>query len=109
MPVKNGVEEISEREFNEKINNPLAVIDFWAEWCMPCLMMAPVIEEMAEKFRGKIVFAKVNIDDNKGLAEKFEIMSIPCLIVFKEGKEIERLVGAIPGEQLEEKLKSLVK
>ncbi len=108
MAVRNGVEEISEKQFEEKINSKLAIVDFFADWCMPCLIMAPVIEELNEKFKGKIEFAKVNVDENKELASKFNIMSIPTLIVFKQGKEIERITGALPPEQLEEKLSSLL-
>ncbi len=107
--VENGVDEISEKEFQEKINEMFVVVDFFAEWCMPCLMMSPIIEELAKKFKGKIEFVKVNVDDNSSLANKLGIMSIPTLVIFKEGKEIERLTGAISSEQLEEKLKSLVR
>lgn len=105
--INNGVEEISEKHFENKIRK-LAVVDFFAEWCMPCLMMAPIVEEMAEKFKGKVEFAKVNIDENSELAEKFEVMSIPTLIFFKHGKEDERIVGAIPAERFEEKLNELI-
>ena len=106
--VKNGVEEVSEKEFYEKINDKIALVDFFAEWCMPCVMMAPVIEDMSEKFKGKISFAKVNVDENQGLAEKYRIMSIPTLVIFKDGKEIDRIIGAIQQEQLVEKLKKLI-
>ena len=98
--------EISSKEFEETINNEtsLAVVDFYAEWCMPCLMMAPIFEDLAEKFR-QIKFVKINIDENSELASKFNISSIPCVIVFKEGKEIDRIKGALPQEILEEKIK----
>lgn len=99
--------EISEREFEETINDSkhkIAVVDFFAEWCMPCLMMAPVIEELASKMP-KVRFAKINVDENQNLSQKFKISSIPCLIVFKEGKEIERIVGSLPEEALEERIK----
>lgn len=110
MPkVRNGVEELSEKQFDDFVKKGICAIDFWASWCMPCLIMSPVIEEMSEKFRGKINFAKVNVNENKSLASKFDIMSIPCLIVFKEGKEVGRVIGNLPSEQLEEKLRKLVK
>jgi len=97
--------EISEREFEETINSKnIVVIDFFAEWCMPCLMMAPVIEELASKIPA-VRFAKVNVDENQGLSQKFKISSIPCLIVFKEGKEIDKIIGALSEEALEEKIK----
>jgi len=107
MAVKNGVEEISENGFEKFISKKLVVIDFWASWCMPCLIMSPIIEELAEKFK-QVKFGKVNVDDNSNLANKFKIMSIPTLIVFKEGKEIDRVIGSLPADVLEEKLKKYV-
>ena len=106
--VRNGVEEISEKQFSKKTKSGIVVVDFFAEWCMPCVMMGPVIEELSDKFKGKIDFVKVNIDDNSELARKHEIMSIPTLIVFKDGKEIDRIIGGIQAEQLEEKLKKSI-
>jgi thioredoxin 1 len=96
--------EISEKEFEETVNgNKLTVVDFYAEWCMPCLMIAPTIEELASKLT-KIKFVRVNVDENHTLSSKFGITSIPCLIVFKEGKEVNRMVGALPEEVIEEKI-----
>ena len=103
--------EISSNEFDETINNkekPVAVIDFFAEWCMPCLMIAPILEELAGKFK-TIKFARVNVDENKELSSKFNITSIPTLIVFKNGEEAERITGALPEEVLEEKMEKYVK
>ncbi len=107
--VNNCVEEISKNGFENRVNKPLAVVDFFAEWCMPCLMMSPVIEELAGKFKGKIEFCKVNIDENSDLTEKFNVMSVPCMIVFKKGKEVDRIIGAMPANVLEDKLKKLMK
>lgn len=98
--------EISSREFEETITDnkkPVAVIDFYAEWCMPCLMLAPVLEELAGKLKN-IKFARINVDDNKELSNKFNITSIPCLVIFKNGEEVERITGALPQEILEEKI-----
>ncbi len=102
--------EISAHEFNETINNskPIVIVDFFAEWCMPCLMMSPIIEELAGRFKD-IKFAKINVDENHEIAAKFGISSIPCMIVFQEGKEIDRIIGALPPEILEEKIKSYFK
>ncbi|MBI2046840.1 thioredoxin [Candidatus Pacearchaeota archaeon] len=88
----NGIDELSEKQFDSFIQKPVAVVDFFADWCMPCLMMAPVIEEMSEKFKGRIAFAKLNVDDNQKLSQKFKVMSIPTLIVFKKGEEAGRLI-----------------
>ncbi len=109
MSVSNCVEEISKNGFENKINKPVAVVDFFAEWCMPCVMMGPVIEELAEKFKGKIEFCKVNIDDNSDITEKFNVMSVPTLVVFKKGKEVDRIVGAMPANVLEDKLKKFLR
>ncbi len=98
--------EISNEEFNHIINNShkLVVVDFFAEWCMPCLMLAPVIEELAEKMKN-IEFAKINVDDNQELAQKFNVSSIPCLIIFKEGKPVDRIIGAQQQDAIEKKIK----
>ena len=108
MEKNNEVEEISGHSFNDFIKENMVLVDFFAEWCMPCLMLAPVVEEMAEKFSGKIKFGKINIDNEADLASKFGVMSIPTLIVFKDGVELDRIMGAMPAEQLEEKLNSLL-
>ncbi len=97
------VKELTNGEFEEFIKSGTAVIDFFAEWCMPCLMMAPVFDEMAEKF-SEINFGKINIDDDPELAEKYSIMSIPCIVIFKDGKEVERIVGQVAEEVLYEKI-----
>jgi len=104
MVNKDKVPELTNGEFEEYIKDGLALIDFFAEWCMPCLMMAPVIEELSEKFRGKIKFGKVNIEDNRVLAEKFEVRSIPNFVLFNNGKVLDNFVGAVSSDELEEKL-----
>ena len=91
--------------FDEAIKKyPVLVVDCWAEWCAPCLMIHPIIENLAKKYKGKIAFAKLNIDQNKEIAERFSIMSIPNLLVFKNGQNIDSIVGAMPQDALEEKL-----
>lgn len=80
---------------------PLVVIDCWAQWCGPCHMIAPVIEDLARDYTGKIVFGKLNTEENRMSATKFNIMSIPTLLVFKNGKLVDQLVGAMPREMLE--------
>jgi len=102
--------EITNQEFSEVINSShkLVVVDFFADWCMPCLMLAPVIEELADQIKD-VKFAKINVDDNKELAQKYEVRSIPCLIVFKDGEEVDRMVGNNSGDEIEEKLNGLLK
>ncbi len=101
--------EITDEEFDEIINNShkLVVVDFFAEWCFPCLMISPIFEELADKIK-EVKFVKVNVDDNQSLSKKFGISSIPCLIVFKDGKEVDRIVGGRTGEEIEERLKKFL-
>ena len=101
---KDSVPELSNGEFNEFTLKGLALIDFYAEWCMPCLMMAPILDELSEKFKKNINFGKVNVEDNQELAQKFNISSIPNMILFKDGKMVDQFIGSISPEELEEKL-----
>jgi thioredoxin 1 len=100
-----NVTELSGKEFDNFAKEKFVVIDFYADWCMPCLMMAPVIEDIARKFKGKIKFGKVNIEDNQELAQKFRIVSLPTFILFKDGKQADQFVGSKSIEDFEEKLK----
>ena len=98
--------EVNEKNFNELIRRySLVVVDFWAEWCGPCWMIAPIIEELAKEYSGKVVFLKLNVDQNRGLAAKFGIMSIPTLIIFKNGKPVDMIVGAYPKPLLEARIR----
>lgn len=92
-----SVLHMNEAGFNEKIPAaPIAMVDFWATWCGPCRMLAPVIEELGEKYEGKALIGKVDVDEEQGLAARFGVMSIPTVIFFQNGKEIDRKVGVIP-------------
>ena len=93
---------VTDATFTQTIKGyPLVVIDCWAPWCGPCNMVAPVIEELAGDYTGKIVFGKLNTEENRMSANRFSIMSIPTLLVFKNGKLVDQLVGAMPREMLE--------
>lgn len=81
------------------------LVDFWAPWCGPCLMIAPIVEEIAEKYEGKLKVCKLNVDESPYTASQYNIMAIPTLMVFKKGKEIERIVGVTSQKALEEKIK----
>ena len=98
--------EVSDQEFDEIIKNghKLVVVDFFAEWCMPCLMLSPVIEELASEIK-EVKFVKINVDDNKDLARRYQVSSIPCLVLFKDGNEVDRLVGNQSSEDIEGKIK----
>ncbi len=80
------------------------VVDCWAPWCGPCRMVGPVIDELAKEMQGKIVFGKLNVDENPNTSQRHNIMSIPTLLIFKNGKLVDQLVGAYPKEELKKKL-----
>jgi thioredoxin 1 len=94
--------ELADATFNEVIcRYPLVVVDCWAEWCAPCRMVGPVVEELARDYRGRIVFGKLNVDSNVRTPQQYGIMSIPTLLVFKNGQLANQLVGAMPRDMLE--------
>jgi thioredoxin 1 len=97
-----GIVNLSDATFDETIGgaDTAVVVDFWAEWCGPCKMIAPVLEDIAGEQAGKITIAKVNVDDNPDTARRYEIFSIPTLLVFKDGEVQKRLVGAKGKAQL---------
>lgn len=97
--------ELTDAKFREMIkNHPLVVVDCWAPWCAPCRMVAPILEELAREYAGRISFGKLNVDENQSVALEYQIMSIPTLLVFKNGKLVDRIVGAMPKKALEPKI-----
>jgi len=98
--------EVKDADFNEKIieaskNKPI-VVDFWATWCMPCNMLSPVLEKFAKEYNGKFILAKVNVDEAKAASQKYGIMSIPCVKLFKDGNVIDEFIGALPESDVKE-------
>lgn len=85
--------------------NPLVLVDFYADWCGPCRMMAPVVEELAKELEGKIVVAKLNVDENPDIAARFQIFSIPTFIIFKNSKPDQKIVGAVGKDGLIDKIR----
>ena len=83
------------------------LVDFWAQWCAPCRAVAPMLDELAEKYKGKFAVAKVNVDEVPDLAARFGVLNIPTLIFFKGGDEVDRVVGSQPKSQLEKKIQQL--
>ncbi|MFH1683363.1 MAG: thioredoxin [Candidatus Margulisiibacteriota bacterium] len=99
--------EISDAQFDQEIKTGTVFVDFWAPWCGPCLMMAPVFDKMSQKYP-QIKFLKVNTTDNVEQAGKLGVTGIPCIIVFNEGKEVERLIGVRPETAFEEAVKKYI-
>ena len=96
---------VTDAIFKETIqNHSLVVVDCWAPWCAPCHIVAPIIEELARDYAGKILFGKLNVDENRAVATQYQIMGIPTLLVFKNGKLADRIVGAMPRQVLERKI-----
>lgn len=94
---------ISKDNFHDEVikSDIPVVVDFWAEWCMPCKMVAPVLEEIAQDYSGRLKVAKVNVDDNSDVTQKYNIVSIPTLLLFKGGEVVGQQVGAVPRETIE--------
>ena len=82
-------------------SDQLVLVDFWAEWCGPCRMIAPILEQVAESMDGKVQIAKLNVDENQDVAVKYQVSSIPTLILFKDGEVADRVMGALPQSALE--------
>jgi len=100
-----GALDMEDKDFDTVIQRyPLVVIDCWAPWCGPCKMISPIVDNLAETHEGKIVFGKLNIDNNQATAMKFGIMSIPTLMIFKNGELADQIVGALPKGVLEQRI-----
>ncbi|MGQ9514492.1 MAG: thioredoxin [Thermoproteota archaeon] len=97
--------EITDATFEETIqNHPLVVVDCWAPWCGPCSIVAPIVEELSRDYAGKILFGKLNVDENRVVSMRYKIMSIPTLLVFKKGILVDSIIGAMPKQILEQRI-----
>ncbi|MBM7855014.1 thioredoxin 1 [Desulfohalotomaculum tongense] len=93
---------LSDADFKEKISGSEVpvLVDFWAEWCGPCKMIAPELEKLAGELTGKVQVAKINVDDNRGTPGEYQVMSIPTMVLFKDGREVERIIGFRKADEL---------
>jgi thioredoxin 1 len=97
---------LTDSNFREEISKyPVMVIDFWAPWCGPCRMVSPIMEQLASEYAGRVVFGKINIDENQMVAQSFGIQSIPTMMILKNSIVVDILVGALPKSQIETKLR----
>ena len=98
-----AVHQVSDADFEKTVlqGGKPALVDFWAPWCGPCRIIGPMIEELAPTYQGRAIIAKMNVDDNPMVAQKFGITSIPTLLMFKDGRMVDRIVGAMPKGELQ--------
>ena len=102
-----AVSPLTTQNFDEAVAEGITLLDFWAEWCGPCKMVAPTIDELAKEYEGKAKVAKINIDEESALAERFKVNSIPTLLIVKDGKEAKRFIGVTPKSKLSAALDEL--
>jgi thioredoxin 1 len=101
--------KLSEANFKSTVEeNPVLVVDLWSEWCPPCKMIEPIIEELANDYAGRVVFGKLNTDESPAIAVKYNVAAIPTLLFFKNGKFVDRIIGAVPKEHIDWKLKKII-
>ena len=101
---------VSDQNFQQEVleSDTPVLVDFWAEWCAPCRMIAPIVEELAAEYDGKVKFAKLDVDSNPETAMKYGVRSIPTLLVFRGGQPVEQVVGAVPKAALSKRLDSVL-
>jgi thioredoxin 1 len=100
------VHNITDTNFDSEVakSSIPVLVDFWAEWCGPCRLMAPILDEIAPAYKGRVKIGKLNVDENQDAPTKFGVMNIPTMIIFKTGKEVERIVGAMSKTELQKKI-----
>ncbi len=101
------IRELTSNDFDKFIKDDKTVIDFWAPWCGPCKMMSPIFEEAAKDLKDKAKFAKVNVDENSDLAQRFGVMSIPTIMFFRDGQPVDKAVGVLSKEEVMKRVKEI--
>ncbi len=102
--------ELTDEQFEKEIKSSDApvMVDFWAGWCGPCKMMAPIVNELADDYKGKVKIAKLNVEENQSVASQLGVMTIPTFIFFKDGREVSRLSGVVPKKELTKRLEEMI-
>jgi thioredoxin 1 len=100
MATKTNIITLNYPNFDETLSGNLVLVDFWAEWCEPCKVLDPILEDIANEFEGKLLTGKVNADDNRLLTNKYGVMNIPTMILFKDGKKVHHFIGIQPKESI---------
>lgn len=109
--ISTGVIEINDKNFGDEVlkySSPV-LVDFWAPWCGPCRLIAPVTEKLAEEYAGRLKFCKLNVDDNPQMASRYQVMSIPKLLFFRDGQVVDEIIGAVPESALRSKVESVLR
>ncbi len=97
--------KVTDADFDEFVEKyDIVLIDFWAEWCGPCKRLGPIIEELAEEMQGDVAFGKLDVDNNKAKSSEYSVSSIPTMIIFKDGEVVDKMIGALPKEEITKKL-----
>jgi thioredoxin len=104
------VKELTDGDFHQEVDKSTLpyLVDFWAIWCPPCSMVTPILDEVAREYEGKLHIGKINVDNEIKVANEFVIQNIPTMIIFDKGKEVERIIGALPKEQIIKKLEKYI-
>jgi len=100
--------KLDKTNFDSEIASGVTLVDFWAEWCTPCKMIEPVLDEISEEMAGKVKIGKLNTDEDPELASKYKVQSIPNMVIFKDGQEVGRVIGAQPKANIEEEIKKYI-
>ncbi len=102
------IQHLTDKTFSEAVAHGTTVVDFWAPWCAPCRELAPITETLALELKDKVTFAKLNVDDFTPLSEQYEVLSMPTLVIFKDGRAIARVVGSLPIDQIRTRIQQAI-